>query len=78
MKLRQPNLKKVGPMKPLQGPAPVGQEENTSFFSPGRRGAGWRSLGIVEVGFPLTFDSVGVKNFFILFFFLFTELERCR
>jgi len=30
----QPNLKKVGLMKPLQGPTWVGIEENTSFPDP--------------------------------------------
>jgi hypothetical protein len=44
----QPILKKVGLMKPLQGPTPVGQEESASFFRPRRRGAGWKGkkLGV--------------------------------
>jgi hypothetical protein len=44
-----------------------------------RRTQGVESLETCKVGdLPLTFDSVDVKNFFILFFFLFKDLEGCR
>jgi hypothetical protein len=36
----KPNLKKVGPMKPLQGPTPIGQEQNTKEKNRGRANLG--------------------------------------
>ena len=33
-----PNIKKVGPMKPFQGPTPVGQEETVPSSDPDAEG----------------------------------------
>ena len=55
----QPILKKVGPMKALQGPTPVGQEESASFFRPRRRGAGWKGKKMGVSKSKIAIDYLG-------------------